>query len=81
MSEEKIFFLLFPAIHDVLKAEKKLKKDKIDYELVPVPRNLSSDCGVCIKIKNLDLIKHLENLRIETCYFFDGNSFNEITLK
>ncbi len=81
MCEEKIFFLLFPAIHDVLKAEKKLKKDKIDYELVPVPRNLSSDCGVCIKIKNLDLVKHLENLRVEACYCFNGNDYNEIALE
>ncbi len=33
----------------MLKAEKLLKARSVEGEVVPVPRKLSSDCGVCIK--------------------------------
>ena len=42
-------FVLFNSIHDVLKAEKVLKEQSVEGEIVPVPRALSSDCGVCLK--------------------------------
>ncbi len=42
------YFFLFRTIHDVLKAESVLKSQGTLFELVPVPRTLSSDCGVCI---------------------------------
>ena len=42
----------------MLKAEKALKKEGIKHELVPVPRNLSTDCGMCIRIEgDLDISK------------------------
>ncbi len=72
-----IHFLLFNTIHDVLKAEKILKKEKINFELVPVPRNLSSDCGMCIKLLD-DLAKTREmigGITIERCFSFDGSSY------
>lgn len=34
-----------------LKAEKVLKKEKIPCKLIPVPRQLSSDCGSCIRVE------------------------------
>ncbi len=33
-----------------LKAEKVIKAQGIDCKLIPVPRHLSSDCGVCVRI-------------------------------
>ena len=58
MQKHKVYFLLFNTIHDVLKVDKILKKEKVNYELVPVPRNLSSDCGMCVKLgDNLEDIK------------------------
>jgi len=42
--------ILFPSIHFALRAEKLLKAKGISYKLIPVPRHLSSDCGVCLRI-------------------------------
>jgi hypothetical protein len=42
--------ILFPSIHFALRAEKLVKEKGIAYKLVPVPRHLSSDCGVCLRI-------------------------------
>ncbi|MEN6616107.1 MAG: DUF3343 domain-containing protein [Syntrophorhabdus sp.] len=44
------FILVFHSIHDVLRAEKILKENAIVNEIVPIPRNLSSDCGMCIEV-------------------------------
>ena len=41
--------VLFQSISSALRAEKLLKKVGIAYKLIPVPRHLSSDCGVCIR--------------------------------
>ncbi|WP_457755511.1 DUF3343 domain-containing protein, partial [Thermodesulfatator indicus] len=43
--------LLFPSIHYVLKAEKILKKEGVNLDLVPVPKEISSDCGMALEIK------------------------------
>jgi hypothetical protein len=42
--------ILFPSIHFALRAEKMMKEKAISYKLIPVPRHLSSDCGVCLRI-------------------------------
>ena len=42
--------ILFPSIHYALRAEKLMKERGISYKLIPVPRHLSSDCGVCLRI-------------------------------
>jgi len=41
--------VLFQSISSALRAEKLLKTEGIAYKLIPVPRHLSSDCGVCIR--------------------------------
>ena len=44
--------VLFPSIHFVLQAEKIVKKGKgFSIDLIPVPRQLSSDCGICMLIE------------------------------
>jgi hypothetical protein len=77
LQEHKIYFLLFNTIHDVLKADKILKNEKVNFELVPVPRNLSSDCGMCVKLEdNLEDVKrHIIDIKIERCFFFDGKTY------
>jgi hypothetical protein len=42
--------ILFPSIHFALRAEKKSKEKGFSVRLIPVPRHLSSDCGVCLRI-------------------------------
>jgi len=48
---------------------------------VPVPRNLSSDCGMCIKLEdNLQDIKgHLGDIEMDKCFLFDGKTYVHLT--
>ena len=41
--------VLFHSTSGALMAEKLLKKEGIAYKIIPVPRHLSSDCGVCLR--------------------------------
>jgi hypothetical protein len=42
--------LIFQGTHQVMSAEKCLKKAKVPMRLIPVPRRLASDCGLAIRI-------------------------------
>ena len=46
--------ILFHSTSGALRAEKLLKKEGIAYKIIPVPRHLSSDCGVCIRFSSKD---------------------------
>jgi len=41
---------IFESIHRVMKAEKLLKGKGVKIDLIPVPREISSDCGVAIEL-------------------------------
>jgi hypothetical protein len=43
--------VLFYSISGALQAEKLLKKEGITTKLIPVPRQLSSDCGICLRFE------------------------------
>ncbi len=45
-----------------LRIEKELLKDGFECRLVPVPRILSSDCGVCVRINKNDKNAVLQKL-------------------
>ena len=45
-----------------LRAEKVLADASISYKLIPVPRHLSSDCGVCVRIEQVDQTATLQAL-------------------
>ena len=42
---------LFPSVGHALKGEKILKDGGIACKLIPVPRQISTDCGVCLRIE------------------------------
>ncbi len=42
--------LIFSSIHQVMRAEKLLKGKGIEIDLIPVPREISSDCGVAVEL-------------------------------
>lgn len=50
--------LLFQSIHKVMKAEKIFKAEGIKYTIIPVPKHISSECGMCMEVKpqNADAI-------------------------
>jgi hypothetical protein len=80
LPDSNLFFILFYTIHDVLRAEKILKRHGLRHELIPVPRNLSSDCGMCVKLQD-DIEKTLsllDKIDIAGCYTGDGRKHESV---
>jgi len=46
--------ILFHSITGALQIEKRLKGKGVAVKLIPVPRQLSSDCGVCLRFRSED---------------------------
>jgi hypothetical protein len=51
MTGNQYTVILVYATSHALRAEKVLQGDGISCKLIPVPRHLSSDCGVCIRVE------------------------------
>ena len=49
MSAVEYQVMLFKSVSHALLAEKTLKALGIPHKLIPVPRHISSDCGVCLR--------------------------------
>ena len=47
--DQKYLLALFSSVSHAMKAEKILKRAAIPHKIIPVPRQISSDCGVCIR--------------------------------
>ncbi len=45
---------IFYSTTAALQAEKRLKGEGVAVKLVPVPRQISSDCGVCLRFERQD---------------------------
>ena len=54
MTRSKHVVILVYSTSYALRAEKLLDKAGIPCKLIPVPRHLSSNCGVCIRIRRPD---------------------------
>ena len=52
--------LIFQSIHHVLAAEAALKESGLPCELVPVPKEISPDCGMAITVEQADGARALE---------------------
>lgn len=48
----KYSVVLFHSSNHAIWASKKLKEAKIWHIMVPIPRQVSSDCGYCVKTKS-----------------------------
>lgn len=67
---EQFGVILFPSVHFALRAEKKAKEKGFRIKLIPVPRHLSSDCGVCLRFfweekEKLSYVLEAEGVKIE----------------
>ena len=47
--KERSCIIILLSIHFVLKAEKLLLADEVVFDVIPVPRSISSDCGMAIE--------------------------------
>jgi hypothetical protein len=41
--------VLFHSVTHAMKAEKLLKAAGLTFKLIPVPKHISSDCGICLR--------------------------------
>ncbi|RLB70757.1 MAG: hypothetical protein DRH03_06710 [Deltaproteobacteria bacterium] len=55
-------YLIFHSIHNVMLAEELLLDADIQVDMIPVPRELSSDCGMSLACRLSDLDKIRVNL-------------------
>lgn len=55
--------LIFRGTHQVMSAEKRLKGGGVAMRLIPVPRHLTSDCGLAIRIPFAERERAREVLR------------------
>ena len=70
--------LLFSSVHQVMRTEKLLKEKGIEVDLIPVPRDISSDCGVAVELSGESEEKALlilaENrISMTECYTKDSS--------
>ncbi|MBC7185461.1 MAG: DUF3343 domain-containing protein [Calditrichaeota bacterium] len=52
--KERYAILLVPSISHATRAEAVLKSQGLRCKLIPVPREVSSDCGVCVRVARSD---------------------------
>ena len=55
MIRDKYAVILVYSTSHAIRAEKMLHKAGIKSKLIPVPRHLSSNCGVCLRIERTDM--------------------------
>lgn len=48
------WIVLFDSTHHVMAAERALKDAHLPHDLIPVPKELSADCGMAIEIREAD---------------------------
>ena len=62
------FTALFQSVSHVMKAERMLLGEGLAIKIIPVPKSISSDCGVCIRFeeKLLDKIETILKNNFET---------------
>ncbi len=85
MVRENDYVAIFHSIHRVMKAEKILKKAKMEMLLIPVPRQLTSDCGLAIRYAEKDraeieAVLSREGLAPEELFRKENGEFSAVDL-
>ncbi len=68
--KESTSVVLFESVSHALRAEKLIKAAAISCKLIPVPRHLSSDCGVCLRFST-DAKERIVNILQGKLEFFE----------
>lgn len=71
---------IFHSIHRVMKAEKLLKQAGKNVMLIPVPRQLTSDCGLAIRFSQelraeVELVLAASEIKIQELYLRQQKGF------
>ncbi len=80
MVDEGDLVAIFHSIHRVMKAEKLLKQAGKEILLIPVPRQLTSDCGLAIRflreaLPEIEEVLSAANLEIQELYLREKKDF------
>ena len=76
--------LIFRGTHQVMSAEKNLKKAGVPMRLIPVPRRLTSDCGLAIRIlppdrdRAREVLSRARILPRAVYILLDGEKYEEV---
>ncbi len=76
--------LIFRGTHQVMSAEKNLKKARVPMRLIPVPRRLTSDCGLAIRIATPDrkrarkVLSRARILPLSVHILLNGGEYEEV---
>jgi len=76
VTEQNFSVILFLSVSHALKAERILKQKAADFKLIPVPRHISSDCGVCIRVDS-SLEASVENMLTDSVPFSEIRPLND----
>ena len=74
MTQSQYAVILVYSTSHAMRIERLLNGEKIECKLIPVPRQLSSDCGVCVRFLLADkekVVKRLNELKMEIQGIFD----------
>lgn len=58
---DKYNYMTFKSVSYAMKVEAALKKQNVKYKIIPVPRSISSSCGLCVRFcdEDMDTIKRI----------------------
>ncbi len=78
---EERCYITFPALTQVLKAEKLLSALEVKFCVVPIPREISSDCGMCImcfpdKLAVISKVLSANNIEHEEIFIIKKKKLN-----
>ncbi|HOT43701.1 MAG TPA: DUF3343 domain-containing protein [Spirochaetota bacterium] len=62
--------VLFKSVNQTMWAEKILREKGIPHKLIPVPRQISSDCGVCLRVES-GQEEHVRNVLVNVEGFME----------
>ncbi len=70
MPDER-FIVVFPSTHHALRAERIAREAGVRISMIPVPREVSSDCSMGMQIRpaDSDTVEALLNARSTACRF------------
>lgn len=74
----KKYLALFFTHSSAIKFNRFARKNNIECDLMPVPRKLSSNCGICAKFSYEKPIDEIKSLDIEKIYEVERNSYTLI---
>ena len=69
------YILTFMSVHFVMKAGRLLKGEGIDVTVTPIPRKVSSECGMALEVQCEDIEKIKERLKAEDCRMVGAHEF------